>query len=61
MGVVIVLQLPILGVFALVSPAIFTFGLIAALVLIYAITLLCAAYPGWLASAVEPAEALRYE
>jgi putative ABC transport system permease protein len=60
-GVVIVLQLPILGVFALVSPAIFTFGLVAALVLIYAITLLCAAYPSWLASVVEPAEALRYE
>ncbi|MEA2570146.1 MAG: putative transport system permease protein [Acidobacteriota bacterium] len=60
-GVVIVLQLPILGVFALVSPATFTFGLIASLVLIYAITLLCAAYPSWLASVVEPAEALRYE
>ncbi|MCU1231798.1 MAG: macB 8 [Acidobacteria bacterium] len=60
-AVVIVLQLPILGVFALVSPPIFTFGLVAALVLIYAITLLCAAYPSWLASVVEPAEALRYE
>jgi putative ABC transport system permease protein len=60
-GVVMVLQLPLLGVFSLVSPAIFTFGLIASLVLIYAITLLCAAYPSWLASVVEPAEALRYE
>ena len=60
-GVVIVLQLPILGIFSLVSPPIFTFGLIASLVLIYAITLLCAAYPSWLASVIEPAEALRYE
>lgn len=60
-GVVIVLQLPILGVFSLVTPPVFTFGVVAALVLIYGITLLCAAYPSWLASAIEPAEALRYE
>jgi putative ABC transport system permease protein len=60
-GVAIVLQLPLLGVFAIVQPAIFGVGITAALAVIYAITLLCGAYPSWLASTVEPAEALRYE
>ena len=60
-GVVIVAQLPMLGVFRLVTPPIFTAGVLAALGVIYSITLLCGMYPGWLASRVPPAEALRYE
>jgi len=60
-GSAIVMQLPLLGVFSLVQPAVFTIGIVAALATIYAITLLCGAYPSWLASTVEPAEALRYE
>lgn len=60
-GVVIVMQLPLLGAFGLVHPRVFTLGVVAALATIYAITLLCGAYPSWLASRVEPAEALRYE
>jgi putative ABC transport system permease protein len=54
-------QLPLLGLFRIVSPREFTAGFAAALVLIYAITLACGLYPSWLASSVEPAEALRYE
>jgi putative ABC transport system permease protein len=50
-----------LGVFRLVTPPMFTAGIAAALAVIYAITLLCGMYPGWLASRVPPAEALRYE
>jgi putative ABC transport system permease protein len=60
-GVVIVLQLPILGLFSIVTPAVFVLGLTLALAIIYGITLLCAVYPSWLASRVPPAEALRYE
>jgi putative ABC transport system permease protein len=60
-GVAIVLQLPLLGVFALVQPNVFAIGVAAALVVIYAITLTCGLYPSWLASRVTPAEALRYE
>jgi len=60
-GVVIVLQLPILGLFGVVSPAVFALGVASALAVIYAITLACAVYPAWLASRVPPAEALRYE
>jgi len=61
LGTIIVAQLPLLGAFRLVQPAVFVSGMAAALATIYAITLLCGAYPSWLASTVEPAEALRYE
>jgi putative ABC transport system permease protein len=60
-GVAIVLQLPILGVLRLVSVQVFAAGIASALALIYGITLLCAAYPSWMASAVAPAEALRHD
>ena len=60
-GLVILLQLPMLGIFALISPGVFTAGIVAALAVIYAITLLCGAYPSWLASTIQPAEALHYE
>lgn len=60
-GSAIVMQLPLLGIFSIVQPAVFAIGIAAALATIYAITLLCGAYPSWLASTVEPAEALRYE
>lgn len=60
-GVVIVLQLPLLGFMQLVTPGEFSAGFFSALAVIYGITLLCGAYPSWLASRIEPAEALRYE
>lgn len=60
-GVAIVMQLPLLGVFAIVEPSVFVIGIVAALAVIYAITLTCGLYPSWLASRVAPAEALRYE
>jgi putative ABC transport system permease protein len=61
LGVVILAQLPMLGVFRVVTPPMFAAGILAALGVIYSITLLCGMYPGWLASRVPPAEALRYE
>jgi putative ABC transport system permease protein len=60
-GVVIVGQLPALGIFRLISPAAFSTGIAGSLAMIYGLTLLCGAYPGWLASRLQPAEALRYE
>jgi putative ABC transport system permease protein len=60
-GAVIVLQLPILGAFTLVTPAAFSAGFVLALATIYALTVLCGLYPSWLASRLEPADALRYE
>jgi len=61
LGIVVVAQLPLLGAFRIVRPPEFTAGFIAALAVIYGITLLCGAYPSWLASRIEPADALRYE
>ena len=60
-GSVIVLQLPLLGVMRFVTAREFAAGFGGALAVIYAITLLCGAYPSWLASTIAPAEALRYE
>jgi putative ABC transport system permease protein len=60
-GVIVVAQLPLLGIFQLVSPASFSIGLAGALATIYGLTLLCGLYPSWLAGRVQPAQALHYE
>lgn len=60
-GVIVVAQLPILGAFSIVTPAAFTLGILAALATIYGLTVLCGLYPSWLASRLQPADALRYE
>lgn len=60
-GVVVVAQLPLLGILTVVTMPVFLFGVLGALLTIYAITLLCGVYPAWLASRIEPADALRYE
>jgi putative ABC transport system permease protein len=60
-GVLVVAQLPLLGVFRIVSPSAFTIGLAGALATIYGLTLLCGLYPSWLAGRVQPAQALHYE
>lgn len=61
LGVIIVAQLPILGIFKLVTPVAYAIGIAGALATIYALTLLCGLYPSWLAARVQPAEALHYE
>jgi putative ABC transport system permease protein len=60
-GSIVILQLPILGAFKVVTPSAFTLGFVASLATIYALTVLCGLYPSWLASRLEPADALRYE
>lgn len=60
-GLAIVSQLPILGLLTLITPGAFVGGLLSALAGIYGLTVLCAVYPGWLASRVQPAHALHYE
>ncbi|HEU4889688.1 MAG TPA: ABC transporter permease [Thermoanaerobaculia bacterium] len=60
-GSIVILQLPILGAFRIVSPSAFTLGFAVALATIYALTVLCGLYPSWLASRLTPADALRYE
>lgn len=60
-GVIVVAQLPLLGVFRFVSVPAFAIGLAGALATIYGLTLLCGVYPSWLAGRVQPAQALHYE
>lgn len=60
-GAILIVQLPILGVFRFVSPSAFTAGFAGALATIYGLTVLCGLYPSWLASRLQPADALRYE
>jgi putative ABC transport system permease protein len=60
-GSLVILQLPILGAFKIVTPSAFTLGFAGALATIYALTILCGLYPSWLASRLTPADALRYE
>ena len=61
LGVVVVFQLPLLGLFSLVPTGVFAAGVAGALAAIYSLTVLCALYPSWLASRLTPADALRYE
>jgi len=60
-GTILIVQLPILGVFRIVTPSAFTGGFLGALATIYGLTVLCGLYPSWLASRLQPADALRYE
>lgn len=61
LGMVVVVQLPLLGFFSLVTTGAFATGVAGALAAIYSLTVLCALYPSWLASRLTPADALRYE
>jgi putative ABC transport system permease protein len=60
-GLLLVSQLPILGLLTLITPGAYFGGIAASLAAIYGLTVLCAMYPGWLASRVQPAHALHYE
>jgi putative ABC transport system permease protein len=60
-GVIVVWQLPLLGIFAVVPPPVFTLAFAISLAAIYMLTVACGLYPSWLASRLTPADALRYE
>jgi putative ABC transport system permease protein len=60
-GVILVVQFPLLDLIGFINTRVFAFGLIISLALIYSLTLLAGLYPSWLATKVQPAEALHYE
>jgi putative ABC transport system permease protein len=60
-GTLIVAQFPMLELFASVPWEVYVAGVAVSIVFIYSLTVACAWAPSRMASAVDPAEALRYE
>jgi putative ABC transport system permease protein len=60
-GILLVVQIPVLDLIGVLSHSVFTAGLLTAMAAIYLLSLLCVLYPSLLAARVQPAEALRYE
>lgn len=61
LGTLLAVQLPVLDLLPALGAGVFAAGLALAAALIYALVLVAALYPSWLASRVQPAEALRWE
>ena len=59
-GVIVVLQLPLLDMLGVDTP-IFLASLAVSAAFVYLLTVACALYPSWLATRIQPAEALHYE
>ena len=60
-AVILALQVPLLGPFYWVEWHVYAVALAISLAAIYVLAVLCGWYPARLASAVQPADALRYE
>lgn len=61
LGSALFLQAPLLDLIGRVGSGIYLTALGTAMVIVYAFVVLCGLYPSWLATRVEPAEALAYE
>lgn len=60
-GVAAVVQFPLLDVIGDINSRVFSLSVVISLVVIYALTAICGLYPSWMATKVQPAEALHYE
>lgn len=60
-ALVLVAQLPLLGMLGPLDPRVFAAAVALAMVAIYALVAACGIYPGRVATRLEPAEALRWE
>jgi putative ABC transport system permease protein len=61
LGAALTVQFPLLGVIEWVSDGVYATGMALAALTIYGLTVVSALYPSWLATQVEPAEALHDE
>jgi putative ABC transport system permease protein len=61
LAVVLVLQLPFLGLLSYVAPRVLVASLLVSIAALYGLAALCGVYPARLATRVQPAEALHYE
>jgi putative ABC transport system permease protein len=60
-GSLLFLQLPLLGVLSFVDGSVFVSAILASALVIVPFVILCGLYPGWLATQVQPSQALQYE
>lgn len=60
-GTLVFIQFPFFEAFPSVPSTTYLFGLAVSLVGMYLFVIICGLYPSWLATRVEPAEALQYE
>jgi putative ABC transport system permease protein len=61
LGLIVVVQFPLLDVLGSVSGSSFFIGITGAMMIMYALTVLCSLYPSFMATRIHPAEALHYE
>ncbi len=61
LGLAVGVQFPLMGALGFLEEGVFAAALALAAVLILLLSAACALYPAWLASRVQPAEALHYE
>jgi putative ABC transport system permease protein len=61
LGAALAVQVPLLGVIGWVSNGVYAVAMALAALTIYGLTVVSALYPSWLATQVQPAEALHYE
>ena len=61
LALVVVLQLPLAGLTDLIGMDTYLTAIASAMVVIYTLSIVCGLYPSWVASRVQPADALRYD
>lgn len=60
-GLLVILQIPILGWFGFLDFTTYVLAFAVSVLCIYLLAAACSLYPSWLASRIQPAEALHYE
>jgi len=60
-GCFVALQFPLLDAIGFIGDNVYYFAMVASIFSIYFISTICAIYPGWLATKIQPAEALHNE
>jgi putative ABC transport system permease protein len=59
--VLLVIQFPMLGIIDFISTKVYLTALLISIIFIYLVAIACGLYPSWLATKVQPTEALHAE